>query len=80
MRKDVFIDEHERSDLVKDQNHFLTKIEDFKQYMVRFEENSAMKPGIYLSDCVLRDDDCLPIIVITYNECNFSANDGIWRA
>lgn len=38
MRKDVFIDGHERSDVVEDRENFLTRMEDFKPYIVEFEE------------------------------------------
>lgn len=80
MHKDVFIDKHERSDMVEDRNKFLTRIEDLKPYIVEFEENGVMKPKIYSSDCAVGGEDCRPINVITYDEYTFSANDGIQRA
>ena len=80
MRKDVFIDGHERSDVVEDQNNFLTRMEDLKPYMVEFEEDGTMKPKIYPSDCAVGGNDRRPIIVITHDECTFSANDGIRKA
>ena len=43
MRKDVFIDGNERSDIVEDRKNFLRRIEELKPYMVEFEENSVMK-------------------------------------
>ena len=79
MCKYVFFYGHERSDVLEDENNFLTKIEDLRPYMVKFEENSAMKPKIYLFDCEKRGDDGQPIIVITHDECTFFANDGIQR-
>ena len=79
MRKDVFIDEHERSDVMEDQNNFLTRMEDLKLYIVEFEEDNIMKPKIYPSDCAVGCNDCQLIIVITYNECIFSANNGIYK-
>ena len=51
--KDIFIDRHERSDVVEDRNNFLIKMEDLKPYMVEFEENDKMKPKDYLSDCAV---------------------------
>ena len=54
--------------MVEDRNRFLTRMEELKPYMVEFEENSAMKPKIYPSDCVVGGEDCRPIIVITYDE------------
>ncbi len=80
MCKDLFIDGHERSDVMEDRNNFMTIIEDLKPYMVKFEENGVMKLKIYLFDCAIEGDDRRPIIVITYDECIFSANDGIRRA
>lgn len=77
MRKDVFIDEHEQSDVVKDCRNFLRKIEELKPYMVEFEENGAMKDKIYPSNCAVHGNDHRPIIIITHHECKFSANDRI---
>ena len=77
MRKDVFIDGHERSDVVGDRKNFLRKMEELKPYMVEFEENSAMKDKIYPSDYAVHSNNYRPIIVITHDECTFSANDEI---
>ena len=55
-------------------------MEDLKPYMVEFEEDGKMKPKIYPSDCAVGGNDRRPIIVITHDECTFSANDGIRRA
>ncbi len=71
MRKDVFIDVHERSNLVEDKNNFLTKMKDLKPYIVKFEENCTMKPRIYLSNYVVIGDHCQLIIVITHDGCIF---------
>ncbi len=54
----MFIDGHERLDMVENQNNFLTRIEDLKPYIVKFKKYVAIKPKIYLSDCILRGDDC----------------------
>ena len=80
VRKDVFVDGHERSDVVEDRKNFLQKMEELKPYIVEFEENGTMKPKIYPSDCAVGGNDRRPIIVITHDECTFSANDGIRRA
>lgn len=55
---DMFFDEHECSDMVKDRNSFLTRMKDLKPYIVEFEENNAIKPKIYLFDYAARNDDC----------------------
>lgn len=80
MRKDVFIDRYKWSNRVEDCNKFLTRIEDFKPYIVEFEENGAMKFNIYLSDFKIRVENHQLIIVITYDKCTFSTNNKIQRA
>lgn len=77
MRKDVFIDGHERSDVVEDRKNFLGKMKELKPYIVEFEENGAMKEKIYPPDCAVHGLNRRSIIVITHDECTFSANDGI---
>lgn len=77
LRKEVFVDGHERSDIVEDRKNFLKKMEELKPYMVTFEENGTMKPKIYPPDCAVGGDNRRPIIVITHDECTFSANDGV---
>ena len=47
--------------------------------MFEFEEDNITKLEIHLSDCVFKNNIYWPIIVITYNECIFSANNGIQR-
>lgn len=37
--KDVFIDEHERPDVVEDRANFLKVMEDLKPYIVEFKED-----------------------------------------
>ena len=53
VHKDVFIDGHKRSDVVKDRKVFLEKMEELKPYMVKFDENGAMKPKVYPLNYVL---------------------------
>lgn len=77
MRIDVFIDGHERSDVVEDRNNLLKKMEELKPYMVEFEEDGAMKAKTYPFDCAIGGPNRRPIVVITHDECTFSANDGI---
>lgn len=77
MCKDVFIDRHEQSDVVEDRKNFLRKMEELKPYMVEFKENSAMKDKIYPADYAVHGNNCRSIIIITRNECTFSANNRI---
>ena len=80
VRKDVFIDGHERPDVVEDRNRFLAKMEELKPYMVEFNEDGAMKAKDYPVDCAVGGEERRPVIVITHDECTFSANNGIRKA
>lgn len=80
MKKDVFIDGHERSDMVEDCKRFLNKIEDLKPYLVEFNEDGTIKDKTYPPDCTVRDEDCWPVIIITHDECTFLTNDNICKA
>ena len=80
MRKDIFIEGHERPDVVEDQNRFLTKIEELKSYMVEFNEDGVMKAKDYPVDCIVEDEECRPIIIINHNEYIFFANNGVQKA
>lgn len=80
VKKDVFIDGHERPDVVEDCQKFLQKMKDLEPYLVEFESNGVIKPKVYPVDCVVGDYKRQPVIVITHDECTFSANDGKCRA
>ena len=77
MRKDELIDGNEHSEVVKDYNNFLTKMDDLKPYIVKFEENSKMKPKVYPFNCAIGDNDWQSIIIFIYDEYTFFANNGI---
>lgn len=53
MRKDMSINGHKWSDIIKDCKNFLKKIEELKPYMVEFKEDYAIKEKIYLSDYIV---------------------------
>ena len=57
VRKDVFVDGHERADVVEDRKNFLKRLEELKPYMVEFEEDGTMKPKIYPADCTVLGDE-----------------------
>lgn len=48
--------------------------------MVKFKEDSKIKPKAYPLNCVVEKDEYQFIIVITYNKCISSANNRIQRA
>ena len=77
MHKDIFVDGHKWSNVVEDQKNFLYKMKELKPYIVELDENGAMKPKVYLADCVVEGNNRWPVIVITHDQCTFSANDGI---
>ena len=80
MKKDVFIDGHERPDVVEDRERFLKTMKELKPYLVEFEEDGIMKVKNYPSDCKVGGNEHRPIIVITYNQSTFSSNDSIRKA
>lgn len=78
--KNVFIDRHECLNVVEDWNNFLIEMKDLKPYIVEFEEDSKIKPKVYLSDYAIKSNNWQSFIVITYNKYTFSPNNNIWRA
>ena len=55
-------------------------MKDLEPYLVEFEEDGSMKTKNYPDDCAVGGNIRRPVIVITHDECTFSANDGIRRA
>ena len=80
MRKNVIVDGHEQSDIVEDCINFLRRMKELKPYMVEFDENGAIKPKVYPSDCTVGGENRRLIIVITHNKCTFFANNGVRKA
>ena len=80
VKKDVFVYGHERPDMVEDRKKFLSTMKDLEPYLVEFEEDGSVKTKEYPDDCVVEEDKRRPVIVITHDECTFSANDGIRKA
>lgn len=46
MRNNAFIDKRKCSDMVKDQDNFLIKMEDLKPYIIKFKENYKEKSKV----------------------------------
>ena len=76
--KRVFFDEHKREDVVEYREIFLEEMKSLLPYFVEFEKDGKILRKEYLNDCVVREPDRRPIIMITYYESTFSANDS-WR-
>ena len=66
--------------MVEDCQKFLRIIKDLEPYLVEFEEDGSMKTKNYPDNCAVVGNIRWPVIVITHDECTFSANDRIWRA
>lgn len=82
VQKGVFIDEHERSDVVEYRHQFLREIEIIKPYLVEFKKDGSMKSKVYPEDCAVGGSNHRLIIFITYDESIFHANDNcqqIWQ-
>ena len=48
--------------------------------MVEFNENKTIKAKEYFSNCAIGGREHWAVIIITYDESTFSANDGIQKA
>ena len=51
IKKDVFVDGHERPDVVEDRQKFLRIMKGLEPYLVEFEEDGSMKTKNYPDDC-----------------------------
>ena len=80
MKKAVFVDRHERPDVVEDRTNFLKLIKDMEPYLIEFNTNGTMKDKAYPPGCAVNSDNRRSVIVITHDECTLSANDGIQKA
>ena len=74
--KNVFVDSHEQSDVIEDRKKFVKTMEEIEPYLVEFDTEGKMLPKAYPSDCAVGKEIRRPIIIITYDECTFSSNDG----
>ena len=80
IKKDIFVDEYERLDVVEDRKKFSSTMKDLEPYLVEFEEDESIKTKEYPDDCAVGGDKRRLVIVITHDEYTFLANDGIWKA
>lgn len=75
IKKDVFVNGHERANVVEDRKAFLKIMLDLEPYLVEFDSKGNMKDKVYPHDCQVERIDWRPVIVIMHDECTFSAND-----
>ncbi len=66
--------------MVEDCEQFLKTKKELEPYLVEFEKDGTMEIKNYPSDCKVEDEERLPIIVITNDECTFLSNEGICKA
>ncbi len=71
------MDRHKQINIVEDHTKFLKKIEKLKPYIIEFFENGIRKSKIYPFNCIVRGENCQPLIIITHDKCTFFANDEI---
>lgn len=76
MKKEVFIDGHEREDVIEDRQNFLKIMKDHAPYIVDFKADILMEEKTYPSDCAVNRPNQRLLIVIIHDESIFSANNG----
>lgn len=57
MKKDIFVYRYEQSDMRKNYNRFLNKMEELKLYLVEFDKNDKIKDKTYPSNCAVDSKD-----------------------
>lgn len=80
VKKGVFLDGHEREDVVQYRHEFLKEMKEMQPYLVQFSEDGSMKEKIYPEGCIVNGPGRRPIVMITHDESIFSANDGKHQA
>lgn len=55
---------------------FLNEMKSLLPYFVEFFDDGSILPKLYSENCTMDNPDQRPIIMITYNESIFFANDG----
>lgn len=75
IKKDVFVNGHERANVVEDRKAFLKIMLDLEPYLVEFDSKGNMKDKVYPYDCQIGRIDWRSVIAIMHDECTFSAND-----
>ena len=80
VKKGVFLDGHERDDVVQYRQKFLEEMKGLLPYFVEFAEDGSMQDKIYPAGCTVGGPGRRPIVMITHDESIFSANDGKHQA
>ena len=76
VQKSVFFYEYEREDVMEYRETFLSEMKSLLPYFVEFSDDRSILSHVYPDDYVVVRLDRRSIIMITYDESTFSANDG----
>lgn len=76
IKKCVFLDEHERLDMIEYRTQFVNKLEVIGPYLLEFRDDGSMEKKVYPSNCTVNGPNKRPVILITHDESTFSANNG----
>lgn len=72
----MFFDRYKCEDLIKYREEFLDEIKKLLFYLIEFFEDRSMISKEYSKNCTLGRLNKQLVIMITYNESTFSANNG----
>lgn len=73
VQKGVFIDGHEREDIVEYRKTFLEEMRLHLPYFVEFSEDGSILEKDCLDDCAVEGPNWRPIIMITHDKSTFLA-------
>jgi hypothetical protein len=76
VKKGVFLDGHERDDVVEYRQKFLEDMHRLLPCLVEFVADGSIQEKVYPADGTVGGPDRRPIVMITHDESIFSANDG----
>ena len=76
VQKGVFLNRHERKNVLKYRKTFLSEIKSLLPYFVEFFDNGSILSKAYFDNCAIERSDQRPIIMITHNESKFFTNNG----
>ena len=82
VRKGVYIDSHERPDVVQERMGFLEQLEGLRPYLVEFDKFGGIKPKIYPRGCEIGGLHP-PVILVTHDESTLNSNEArlrVWIA
>jgi len=82
VRKGVYIDGHERPDVIEERVRFLEQLEGLQPYLVEFDEFGRITPKVYPRGCEVGGLHP-PVILVTHDESTLNSNEArsrVWKA